>query len=451
MKKLSYFILVSLLATQVITGQNTAGKNKVQLSEDLYQKALQYFAEAKQLSDQDDGQLWGKQLYGPMMFIKFPEQLLIANQSDPKGYLKPQGEVYVGKLPKNIGIANTAQRWNGKKWTTVIWFKFSPTTRTSLFMHELFHRIQPNLGFKGKTNVHLDEREARILIRLEWNALLAANLKLLKTDRTKEAMKGAHQDVLAALTFRAYRHQLYNTSKYNEDALEMNEGLAEYTGVKLSGMDQEQIKQALIRSVKQSNKRRTLVRSFAYISGPLYGFLLDHYAPKWRKQLVNGKGFTEALRTRLSLSIPSTPKTLRKQVKHLGKHYQAKEIRAFEKDREAKRKQLLKKYQASLINGLVLKINLTKKFRYTFNPSTLVPFKGKGVVYPTITVRDEWGILTVTNGGALMSSNKTSITIPAKAKLDQANSRLETKNWTLELKPGWEVTKEGQHWGIKRQ
>ena len=206
MKKLFYLILVLLLISHTNFAQTTP-----LLSKDLYKKALEYFKEAKKLSDKDGGKLWGKSLYGPMIFIKVPESILIANEADPEGYLKPQGELYVGKFPKNIGVANTAQKWNGKVWTTVIWFRFSPTSRTTLFMHELFHRIQPTFELAGNTNQHLDEKEARVLIRLEWNALLAAYLK----SQNPQTRKTAIEDICAALVFKARRHQLYTDSFEN--------------------------------------------------------------------------------------------------------------------------------------------------------------------------------------------------------------------------------------------
>lgn len=442
MKKLLYLILVLLC-----TSHTNFAQTKPLLSKELYQKALQYFKEAKELSDKDGGKLWNKPLYGPMIFIKVPESILIANEADPEGYLKPQGKLYVGKFPKNIGVANTAQKWNGKTWTTVIWYRFSPTTRTTLFMHELFHRIQPTFELVGNTNQHLDEKEARTLIRLEWNALLAAYLR----SQNPQTHKAAIEDIRAALIFKARRHQLYTGSYKNELALQLNEGLAEYTGLKLSGLNKEQANKALTRNITNSKNRRTLVRSFAYISGPLYGFLLDSYVPKWRTKLAKNKGMADILQNKLSLNISDKPRVLKKQVKQLGKNYKAKEIRNYENDRETKRRQVLKKYQASLVAGKVMKITLGKNFRYNFDPNTLVPLKNKGIVYPTITVRDTWGILRVNKEGALMSADKTSIIIPAKDKFTQVDNKLETKNWVLELKKGWKVSKEGKNWVLKAE
>ncbi|HAS46011.1 MAG TPA: hypothetical protein DCS93_36345 [Microscillaceae bacterium] len=440
MKKFMYLIWMLLLISSI-----TQAQKKVRLSEALYEKAVKYFAEAKKLSDQDSGQLWGKPLYGPMMFIKFPERILVANEPDAEGYLQPQGKLYVGALTNQVGIANTAQQWNGKKWTTVIWFRFSPKTRTTLFMHELYHRIQPEPFFRGKTNVHLDEKEARVLIRLEWNALFTAYSKSNLPKASKDAMR----DLKSALVYRAYRHLLYPESWRNEVALQMNEGLAEYTGIKLSGLNEEETHKALSRSITNSTKRRSFVRSFAYISGPLYGLLLDRYAPGWRKKLKESQGLAEMLAQNLDIELPKDKKALQNIFEKWEYRYENKNIRQSEEARDQKRRQQEKMYRANLVDGQTFRINLSKNFRYNFDPNTLFPLKKHGVVYPTITVRDNWGILKVNNGGALMSSDKSYIVVPGEAKLNQATNKVEAKGWKLELKQGWKIVKEGKHWVLK--
>ncbi|ULT23417.1 hypothetical protein KUH03_30125 [Sphingobacterium sp. E70] len=48
--------------------------------------------------------------------------------------------------------------------------------RINLLAHESFHRIQPELGFKlnNANNNHLDEKDGRISLRLEFEALKKA-------------------------------------------------------------------------------------------------------------------------------------------------------------------------------------------------------------------------------------------------------------------------------------
>ncbi|MFQ5637865.1 MAG: hypothetical protein ACE5IR_07690 [bacterium] len=99
--------------------------------------------------------------------------------------------------------------------------------RASLIVHELFHRIQDKIGLPAKnpTNNHLDEKDGRILIQLEWQALKQA---------LNETGEKQIEDIKSALIFRELRRKIYLNADSLERCLELNEGLAEYTGVKLS-------------------------------------------------------------------------------------------------------------------------------------------------------------------------------------------------------------------------
>ena len=52
--------------------------------------------------------------------------------------------------------------------------------------------------------------------------------------------------------------------------MEMHEGLAEYTGVKLSGSPN--LAQYVVdKDIEEATSKQTFVRSFAYATGPAYG------------------------------------------------------------------------------------------------------------------------------------------------------------------------------------
>lgn len=73
-------------------------------------------------------------------------------------------------------------RWGGTTWSAYIWQmipKDDQAERGRLFMHELFHCIQPRLGLTtggagAGENSHLDSLESRDRMRLEWRALAGA-------------------------------------------------------------------------------------------------------------------------------------------------------------------------------------------------------------------------------------------------------------------------------------
>jgi hypothetical protein len=125
----------------------------------------------------------------------------------------------------------------------------------------------------------------------------------------------------------------------------------------------------------------SFVRSFAYASGPSYGFLLDRVYPRWREQL--------------------TPEN------DLGE----------------------------LGPGLILP--LTARVQCAFDPRATVPIPELGTVFPSIHVSDAWGILHVERGGLWISNDwRTSRIVAAD---DLSSHRLSGDGWTLQLAEGWGI------------
>ena len=84
------------------------------------------------------------------------------------------------------------------------------------------------------------------------------------------AKRTAVQD---ALSFRAERRALFPDAPQRENAVEIREGLAQYTGMRIGDLSTSE----MLEHGKQLQARTDdgLVRSFGYVSGPLYGYLLD--------------------------------------------------------------------------------------------------------------------------------------------------------------------------------
>src|SRR6185437_741685 len=241
--------------------------------------AAQYFQQLKQTSDRDAGKSWGLSLYGPTMFVDPDTGNVVANQDDLEHKLSPQDGVFVGKLPNESNPANHAFDGAGVHWTMVLWpvAQFRQP-RERLLLHESFNRLQDKLGLPARdaVNSHLDTLNGRIWIQMEWRALERA---LRETGPARQA------SIADALLFRAYRRSLFPDSTTNENALELNEGLAEYTGVKLSSADLQETAVRANLSLRQARNNPTFARSFAYVSGPAYGALLDLSGKPWRDSL----------------------------------------------------------------------------------------------------------------------------------------------------------------------
>jgi hypothetical protein len=389
------------------------------------QLAAQYFQEAKALAGRDQGRLWGVTLAGPMMFVEPQSRMIVANQADKEHKLTAEGPVSVGHLPLNESIANNAVHWAGVHWTMVVWpLPANRDDRAVLLMHESWHRIQNQIGFPASfpANAHLDAPEGRFWLQLEWRALAAA-LKLEARER---------RDTLEdALCFRARRRELFPQAAGEERSLEMHEGVAEYTGVKLSGLSDSAMRDYARKSLEQRPKRMaTFVRSFAYLSGPAYGILLDEDGVPWRKKPAGDFGTMLEESRHIKLAI-----NLKDMAEARALAYEGDILRESETRREAGRQKRIADYRARLIDGPVLVLPL-KKAQTSFDPTNLQPLPGRGTVYPNLRISDSWGILTASKG-ALMSADFSTAYVSAPP--DPKSRPLKGVGWQLELNAAWKI------------
>ncbi|UGB44272.1 hypothetical protein LQ772_09660 [Frateuria edaphi] len=394
--------------------------------------AGRYFKEAAQLCHADGGRLWGKSLCGPTLLVDPVTRQVVANQADAEGRLRAEGGVYVGQLPPDQAIANTAVAWAGVRWTEMLWpLKEDAALRHTVMAHEAFHRIQDSLGLPlaGRDSPHMDTLEGRYTVQLEWRALDAA--LAAKTDAERRARAAD------ALAFRAARYQKFPEAEQAETALERNEGLAEYTGVMVGNRTPaEQVAMAHWDLTWHPNNDSTFARSFAYPSGPAYGILLDRYRPGWRKAIVKGGSPARMLAEALHVDMRATP-----DVGKLAARYGGPALLASEHARAEARARQAAKYTAQLVTGPVLKLPL-KHMKVQFNPSNLMPLGDAGTVYPTMQVIDDWGSITV-DGGALMAPDWTLLTVAAPAG-DATSGTLRGQGWTMKPAPGWHVVPAGR-------
>jgi hypothetical protein len=392
--------------------------------------AAQYFQQLKQTSDRDGGKTWGLSLYGPIMFVDPRSGNIVANQADLEHKLTPQDGVFVGTLPREVNPANTAFDWAGIHWTMLMWpvAEFRQP-RERLLLHECFHRLQEKLGLPARdaVNAHLDTLDGRIWIQMEWRALERA------LRETGPARKAAIAD---ALLFRAYRRSLFPDSNTNENALELNEGLAEYTGVRLSSAD---LSETLVRAnliLRQARNNPTFARSFAYVSGPAYGALLDLTGRPWRVGMKPSTDLGLLLQQRYGIAIHASEAAARAAVSR----YEGAEIVTIETQQDQRRKQHITEARKKFFDGPVLILSLTQDLNYSYDPNNVVGIDASNTVYPTMRLVDAWGVLTVSNG-AWLERDATGHLVRARvpAPADLSARPLKGDGWSLELKDGWEV------------
>ncbi|MFO0738106.1 MAG: hypothetical protein U0270_19595 [Labilithrix sp.] len=371
--------------------------------------AKTYFAELAGMAAADGGRLWGRSLGGPFVFVDPPTREVVANERDARGALTAEDGVWVGHLGPNDPIANTSIEWSGTRWTMVMWnddLADDAFARRKLMAHEAFHRVQPELGLvaSGEPNDHLDTRDGRYWLQLEWNALESAVLD--------PAL--APSAVSDALAFRAARRTKPEVAP-RENALEIQEGLAEDTGARMSGASGADVVGAA-----RARRARTsgFVRSFAYVSGPLYGYLLDRTGEDWRRQVTKETDLAALLAVRGRFEAARSPDAER---------WSGRALAAAEDALETKRQAQLAAWRKELVEDPVLVIDLTSVTMGTFDPRRMHAFAPSQIVYEGRTLIAVWGKLTVE--GAILEDSATK----------RGAVSLAQRKWTLELSPGWRL------------
>jgi len=361
-----------------------------------------------------------------MMFVEPAHREAVLNQP-AEGAVK-DGTVYRLTLPSDIGIANTSFEFQGKRWSMVMWpLPANAALRDILLMHESYHSIQPALGLVGGSglgkNAELDSRKGRIWMRAELSALRCA----LMTSGKKRK-----QALADALLFRVYRMSLWPNAAADERGLELNEGLAESTGIDSSQHNADARIAAAIHDIGSVEKDRSFVRSFAYATGPAYAELLDIVQPDWRRKVTPEFAFGRAAATAYHLVMPKPDKNgvMAAIVKYGGKQIVAQE------DTRAK---LAAARDARFIKALTLGPTLTLplgKFSISFDPRQVYGLPSHGSVYQTLTLGDAWGNLKVHDDGmALIPATFGSVTVPLEKT--PAGTQLTGNDWTLTLNKGY--------------
>ncbi len=420
MKKIFLAFLFSIHIT-AISAQQPETQNSDHISD--------YFEEIKTATQQGI-KIWNKDLYGGILLVEPKTRQVYSNEPDAGNSLKKQNDIYVGKLPDNINIANTSTLWNGKTWAMIMLpLPENKYDRINLLAHELFHKAQSSLGFtqNNKESNHLDQKEGRIYLRLELEALTQAIL----SDSKKE--QKAH--LTHALIFRKYRHSLFPESSTIENQLELNEGLAEYTGFIISGRNKKQAKEHFANTANAFLKNPTFVRSFAYSTTPAYGYLLSLKDKYWNQNIQGDTDLTEFFIHNFGVTMPDN---LQASIEKTADHYNGKRIASEEKTRDEKIKKQIAEYKSTFIEQPHLDIKF-EKMNVSFDPRNIIPIEDKGTVYPQIRVTDNWGILEVQKG-ALMSKNWDKISVGFPTKIN--DGAVEGDGWTLQLNKSYILKKD---------
>ena len=377
--------------------------------------AAQYFKEAQALCERDSGRLWGVSLCGPMVIADAATGTIATSQPAP-----------AGDRPRELGYVNAPIQWGGITWSAYNWQMIPKDQgeRGRLFMHELFHCIQPRLGLMAPRNpsagenTHLDSLEGRYWMRLEWRALARA-LGASGVARTSA--------IADALAFRAARHQRFPGAAVNEHVVDINEGIATYTQY-VTGSDsaEDAVRQA-VKTLSGAEAGTSFVRTFAYASGAGYGLLLDALSPGWHRRITAESDFGKLLSAAAGVTAAPDATTA-------AARYDGASLRDAEEQRDREQQAIIAELRRRYVDGPVLVVPRAGRGSINTMGATVIP--GAGTVFREMANKSAWGFFDARNG-ALVSEDGETISLPAPVVVDATT--LKGDGWTATVGPGWTV------------
>lgn len=388
------------------------------------QAAGRVFKLARRIAAEDGGVLWGRSLDGPILLVDPATRQVLADRAGAARRWVPNGEVYGGELPAEMQSANTAVTLDGERWTMLMWpLPSDSMKRRQLLAHELWHRIQDSIGlpFRDPPNPQVDEEQGRVLLRLEARALARA-LQSKGQDRAAA--------LVTALTFRDARHRRFPGSDSTEALIERHEGMAEYTGVRMAGGTVVDRRKIILTALTDMETQEHLTRSFAYTTGPAYGFLLDEIRPGWRLELRPGPDPATLARRAVGVTLFDDRRMAIEEGRLGGPMVRVEEARRAEV-RAERRRGLVGRF----VTGPILVVPLVSS-SISFDPNQVESLDSLGTHYGTMQLSGAWGVLDAPGGGRIGAGWKEAYVPVGPAFVP---SERKGPGWSIELRPGWRI------------
>jgi len=402
-------------------------------------KAAQYFKDIEEICNRDNGKLWGKNLYGPILFVERVTRRAIANGPDNDGLLKSKDGVYTGIYPKELILTNGPVKFGGTH------FAMSPLPAEedayrikTREIHSLFHRFQENEGVLPLTfNANnMDEKEARLWIKLEWKALK----KALKTDGDERQLA-----IRDALIFRGSNRELYHKYADDENRFETYEGLATFTYTLLCTNSHEEYLSRLFENLDRVYSMQSYARSYGFIHGALYASLLYEKGYDIKKINTDTTDLGNAVKELYNIKLPVI---CRDVAGSLALNYDIDIINKEEEQRLTDIRESIHRQISIFTEKPVVFLELESPY-FDFEPEDIHSLDTLGTLYNSMRVSDNWGKLTVEKGGCLVSNNLKFLRITAKAFKEDKN-HISGEGWHLILNSDWELVPVEQNYFVRK-
>lgn len=402
-------------------------------------KASKYFKTVEEACNRDNGKLWGENLYGPIMVIERTSRKVIANQPDKEGLLKGKDGIYTGIYPKELILNNVPVMFGGSQFAMVPLPPEEDEYRIKTrIIHSLFHRFQESEGINPSSfnESNMDEKEARLWIKLEWKALR----KALNTKGDER-----HLAIRDALIFRGSNRELYQKFTTDENRFETYEGLATFTYTMFCSTSPEDFKAKLFENLDRIYSMQSYSRSYGFIHGALYASLLYDKGFDFSTIKTTNYDLGKAVQELYKIDLPPI---CRDVAGSLALSYDINVINKEEETRLSDIKERFHKLASSFTEKPVVFFELESPY-FDFEPENIIPLDTLGTLYSAIRVSDNWGKLTVDEGGCLVSPNFKYLRITAKGfKADK--SHISGEGWHLILNEDWELIPVEENYFVRK-
>ena len=405
------------------------------------QKAGEYFKYVEQICNSDNGRLWGENLYGPIMYVDSRNRTIYANVADSAGILRDREGIFTGLLPRERLITNNVIEFGGIKYAMVplpdTEDRYRMAART---VHSLFHCFQERHGLKPSTfnTRHLNDPNARFYLKLEWKALINA------IGSTGEARKLAIRD---ALIFRGARREQLPEAIIDENKFEDYEGLATFTYIKLCSANSDERRERILEYLDRIYRNNSYASGYGFVHGALYATLLDDTGFDFK--LIQTPDFDLGKATLEAYGV-TLPAVCRDVAGSLAMNYDVQAIRAEESELETMINDRTRKIITTFIEKPVVTITLESP-NFSYEPEDINFLDSLGTLYEKLRVSDNWGKLTVDDGGALLANDLRTLRISAR-DIEIERNHIYGAGWHLMLNDGWQAVKvENGSYAVRKQ
>jgi hypothetical protein len=207
----------------------------------------------------------------------------------------------------------------------------------------------------------------------------------------------------------------------------------------MSGRDNAETIKYLNEKLTEFQSYPTFIRSFAYMTTPIYGYLLSQKDKYWNRQITDTTDLTDFFIKAFKLNVPVT------LCHECMNQYGLDKITAEENKREEAKGNRIADYKRMFITEPHFEIPL-EKMNISFDPRNPVPLEEYGTVYPTMRISDNWGVLTVKEG-ALLGKKWDKVTVSQPVQISQ--ERVSGNGWILELNKSYTIIKNDNSFILK--